>query len=36
MFSALAEFENDLIRERTEAGLKASRTRGRMGEDHRY
>lgn len=31
MFSALAEFERDLIRERTEAGLKAARVRGRMG-----
>lgn len=31
MFSALAEFERDLIRERTEAGLKAARARGRMG-----
>src|ERR1700722_15496572 len=31
MFSALAEFERDLIQERTEAGLKAARIRGRMG-----
>jgi DNA invertase Pin-like site-specific DNA recombinase len=31
MFSALAEFERDLIRERTNAGLKAARARGRMG-----
>ncbi|MDP3704977.1 MAG: recombinase family protein [Legionellaceae bacterium] len=31
MFSALAEFERDLIRERTGAGLKAARARGRMG-----
>lgn len=31
MFSALAEFERDLIRERTEAGLKAARARGKMG-----
>ena len=31
MFSALAEFERDLIRERTQAGLKAARARGRMG-----
>jgi DNA invertase Pin-like site-specific DNA recombinase len=31
MFSALAEFERDLIRERTEAGLKTARVRGRMG-----
>jgi DNA invertase Pin-like site-specific DNA recombinase len=28
---ALAEFERDLIRERTLAGLKASRARGRKG-----
>lgn len=31
IFSALAEFERDLIIERTEAGLKAARARGRMG-----
>lgn len=31
MFSALAEFERDLIVERTRAGLKAARARGRMG-----
>lgn len=31
IFSALAEFERDLIKERTEAGLKAARARGRMG-----
>lgn len=31
IFSALAEFERDLIRERTDAGLKAARARGRMG-----
>ncbi len=31
MFSALAEFERDLIKERTEAGLKAARKRGRLG-----
>jgi len=31
MFSALAEFERDLIQERTQAGLKAARARGRMG-----
>jgi DNA invertase Pin-like site-specific DNA recombinase len=31
MFSALAEFERDLIRERTQAGLKAARARGRLG-----
>lgn len=31
IFSALAEFERDIIRERTQAGLKAARARGRMG-----
>jgi DNA invertase Pin-like site-specific DNA recombinase len=31
MFSALAEFECGLIRERTQAGLKAARARGRIG-----
>ncbi len=31
IFGALAEFERDLIRERTQAGLKAARTRGRLG-----
>lgn len=31
IFGALAEFERDLIRERTDAGLKAARARGRMG-----
>jgi DNA invertase Pin-like site-specific DNA recombinase len=31
VFGALAEFERDLIRERTNAGLKAARARGRMG-----
>ena len=31
LFSALAEFERDLIQERTQAGLKAARARGRMG-----
>ncbi|MBT3813506.1 MAG: recombinase family protein [Gammaproteobacteria bacterium] len=31
IFSALAEFERDLIQERTQAGLKATRVRGRMG-----
>ena len=30
-FSALAEFERDLIRDRTNAGLKAARARGRLG-----
>lgn len=31
IFSALAEFERDLIRDRTNAGLKAARARGRLG-----
>ncbi len=31
LFGALAEFERDLIRERTEAGLAAARARGRVG-----
>jgi DNA invertase Pin-like site-specific DNA recombinase len=31
MFGALAEFERDLIRERTQAGLVAARARGRRG-----
>ena len=31
MFGALAEFERDLIRERTHAGLSAARARGRLG-----
>ncbi|MCS5717681.1 recombinase family protein [Herbiconiux sp. CPCC 205763] len=31
VFAALAEFERDLIRERTNAGLTAARTRGRTG-----
>ena len=31
IFAALAEFERDLIRERTEAGLAAARARGRVG-----
>lgn len=31
VFGALAEFERDLIRERTQAGLKAARARGRRG-----
>ena len=31
VFAALAEFERDLIRERTQAGLSAARTRGRRG-----
>lgn len=31
MFGALAEFERNLIRERTQAGLQAARARGRLG-----
>lgn len=31
LFAALAEFERNLIRERTNAGLKAARKRGRVG-----
>ena len=31
IFGALAEFERDLIRERTRAGLSAARARGRKG-----
>ena len=31
VFGALAEFEWDLIRERTHAGLAAARARGRNG-----
>jgi DNA invertase Pin-like site-specific DNA recombinase len=31
MFGALAEFERDIIRERTKAGLAAARARGRKG-----
>ncbi len=31
IFGALAEFERDVIRERTQAGLAAARARGRLG-----
>ncbi|MFL5279971.1 MAG: recombinase family protein [Rhodopila sp.] len=31
IFGALAEFERDIIRERTIAGLEAARTRGKLG-----
>lgn len=31
IFASLAEFETDLIRERTMAGLRSARVRGRMG-----
>ena len=30
-YGALAEFERDLIRDRTQAGLTAARARGRLG-----
>lgn len=31
VFSAIAEFEREIIRERTRAGLEAARSRGRQG-----
>lgn len=31
IFAALAEFERDIIRERTKAGLSSARARGRVG-----
>ena len=31
IFASLAEFERELIRERTQAGLSAARARGRKG-----
>ncbi len=31
IFGALAEFERDIIKERTNAGLHAARARGRLG-----
>ena len=31
VFAAMAQFERDLIRERTNAGLQAARARGRKG-----
>ncbi|EQC2703316.1 helix-turn-helix domain-containing protein, partial [Escherichia coli] len=31
IFGALAEFERNLIRERTQAGLKSARARGKKG-----
>ena len=31
IFASLAEFERDVIRERTQAGLSAARSRGRFG-----
>src|SRR2546423_12189825 len=31
IFGALAEFERDIIRERTQAGLQAARARGKIG-----
>ena len=35
LFAALAEFERDIIRERTNAGLAAARARGRKGAGQR-
>ena len=35
LFDALAEFERNLIRERTQAGLLAARARGRHGRTKR-
>jgi len=32
VFGALAEFERDLVQERTKAGLAAARARGKKGE----
>ena len=31
IFASLAEFETDIIRERTQAGLQSARSRGRTG-----
>jgi DNA invertase Pin-like site-specific DNA recombinase len=31
IFGALAEFERDIIKERTNAGLEAARARGKLG-----
>ncbi|MCP5916511.1 recombinase family protein, partial [Klebsiella pneumoniae] len=31
LFASLAEFERELIRERTQAGLSSARARGRLG-----
>jgi DNA invertase Pin-like site-specific DNA recombinase len=31
IFGALAEFEREIIRERTQAGLQAARARGKLG-----
>jgi DNA invertase Pin-like site-specific DNA recombinase len=33
LFASLAEFERELIRERTQAGLSAARARGRIGRE---
>jgi len=35
VFGALAEFERDLVQERTKAGLAAARARGKKGGRHR-
>ena len=36
VFGALAEFERDIIRERTQAGLASARARGRKAEEAGY
>jgi DNA invertase Pin-like site-specific DNA recombinase len=36
IFGDLAEFERNLIRERTKAGLEAARARGRNGEGQKF
>ncbi len=36
IFGALAEFERDIIRERTQAGLQAARARGKKGGDPKH
>ena len=35
LFAALAEFERDIISDRTKAGLEAARARGRIGGRHK-
>ena len=35
LFASLAEFEQELVRERTHAGLASARTRGRVGARQR-
>jgi DNA invertase Pin-like site-specific DNA recombinase len=36
IFGALAEFERDIIKERTNAGLEAARTRGKLGGGRKH